>query len=179
MLLERSSLHALLRTYLRSSVLAAAALLMVGNAAWADKEKEKNSGPVKLLTTIPIPPTAANVGKNLYSYDISFVDQKTQMYYLADRSNNVVDVIDASSAAFVTQLSANPPFAGFVSAAACAALPGGNPGGSCVGPNGVVASGNFLFVTDGNSRVVTIDLRTGNTVGDVQTKAGDPNRSDE
>src|ERR1700674_3984628 len=105
MFLERSSPHTLLRTYLRVSVLAAAATLMVGNAAWADKEKEKNSEPVKLLTTIPIPPTAANVGQNLYSYDISFVDQKTEMYYLADRSNNVVDVIDASSAAFVAQLS--------------------------------------------------------------------------
>jgi len=178
-LLDRSSLLGLLRTYLRPSVLAAAALLMVGNAAWADKEKEKNSGPVNLLTTIPIPPTTANVGKNLYSYDISFVDQKTQTYYLADRSNNVVDVIDASSAAFVGQLSANPPFAGFVSAADCAARPGGNTGGNCSGPNGVVAAFPWLFVTDGNSRVVTIDLRTGNTVGDVQTKAGDPNRSDE
>jgi hypothetical protein len=179
MLLGQSIVRTVLRKYLRVSVLAAAATLMVGNAAWADKEKEKNSEPVKLLTTIPIPPTAANVGQNFYSYDISFVDQKTEMYYLADRSNNVVDVIDASSAAFVTQLSANPPFAGFVSAADCAAKPGGNPGGSCVGPNGVVSWGNWLFVTDGNSRVVTIDLRNGNTVGDVQTKAGDPNRADE
>src|SRR3984893_1347044 len=179
MLLGQSIVHTVLRKYLRVSVLAAAATLMVGNAAWADGGKEKNSEPVKLLTTIPIPPTAANVGQNLYSYDISFVDQKTEKYYLADRSNNVVDVIDASSAAFVTQLSATPPFAGFVSAADCAAKPGGNPGGSCVGPNGVVSWGHWLFVTDGNSRVVTIDLRNGNTVGDVQTKAGDPNRADE
>ena len=179
MLRKHSIVGVLLEKYLRVSVLAAAAMLMVANAAWADKEKEKNSEPVKLLTTIPIPPTAANVGQNLYSYDISFVDQKTEMYYLADRSNNVVDVIDASSAAFVTQLSANPPFAGFVSAADCAAKPGGNTGGNCSGPNGVVAAFPWLFVTDGNSRVVTIDLRNGNTVGDVQTKAGDPNRADE
>jgi hypothetical protein len=179
MLLDRSNLHAPLGKYLRPSVLAAATLLMVGNAAWADGEKEQNSGPVKLLTTIPIPPTASNLGKNFFSYDISFVDQSTQTYYLADRSNNVVDVVDASSAAFVGQLSANPPFAGFVSAADCAAMPGGNPGGSCVGPNGVVAAFPWLFVTDGNSRVVTIDLRTGNTVGDLQTKVGDPNRADE
>ena len=182
MLLGQSIVHTVLRKYLRVSVLAAAATLMVGNAAWADGGKEKNSEPVKLLTTIPIPPTAANVSKNFYSYDISFVDQKTEMYYLADRSNNVVDVIDASTAAFVGQLSANPPFAGFVSAVDCNALPGGNGsagGGSCVGPNGVVAKFPWLFVTDGNSRVVTIDLRNGNTVGDVQTKAGDPNRADE
>ncbi len=171
--------RAVLRKYFWTSALTVVvvpALMLAGTAAWA---KDKNESSVELLTTIPIPPTAANVGQNLYSYDISFVDQKTEMYYLADRSNNVVDVIDASSAAFVTQLPANPPFAGFVSAAHCAALPGGNPGGSCVGPNGVVSWGHWLFVTDGNSRVVTIDLRTGNTVGDVRTKAGDPNRSDE
>src|SRR6516162_3650872 len=181
---NESLLYAAPRKFFRSSGFAAAAvasaLLLVGNAAWADKEK--NSQPVKLLTSIPIPPTAANVGQNFYSYDISFVDQKTQMYFLADRSNNVVDVIDASSAAFVTQLSANPPFAGFVSAADCNALPGGNGsagGGSCVGPNGVVAAYPWLFVTDGNSRVVTIDVRNGATVGDVHTKANDPNRADE
>jgi hypothetical protein len=179
MLQAHSTLRARIRRYFQLSIVTTAAVLMVGNAAWADAEKEKNSGPVKLLTTIPIPPTATNVGQNFYSYDISFVDQKTQTYYLADRSNNVVDVVDASSAAFATQLSANPPFAGFVSAADCAAMPGGNPGGSCVGPNGVVAVFPWLFVTDGNSRVVTIDLRNGNTVGDVQTKAGDPNRADE
>ena len=170
--------HSVLRVLLKKCVvfsLAAISLLVTGSA-WADgNDRDKNDGPVNLIKTIPVPPTDSNVGQNFYSYDISFVDQKTQTYYLADRSNNVVDVIDASSAAFVTQLTANPPFAGFVSAADCAAK-GGN---TCSGPNGVVSWGNWLFVTDGNSRVVTIDLRTGNTVGDVQTKAGDPNRADE
>jgi len=170
--------HSVLRVLLKKCVvfsLAAISLLVTGSA-WADgNDRDKNDGPVNLIKTIPVPPTDSNVGQNFYSYDISFVDQKTQTYYLADRSNNVVDVIDASSAAFVTQLTANPPFAGFVSAADCAAK-GGN---TCSGPNGVVAAFPWLFVTDGNSRVVTIDLRNGNTVGDVQTRAGDPNRSDE
>jgi hypothetical protein len=52
-------------------------------------------------------------------------------------------------------------------------------GTTCSGPNGVTVFGNFLFVTDGFSRVVTIDLTSGATVGDVVTKAGDPNRADE
>src|SRR5580704_16266796 len=71
----------------------APAFLPLGSNAWA--EDTKNDRAVRLLTTIPIPPTATNGPKHLYSYDISFVDQKTQMYYLADRDNNVVDVIDA------------------------------------------------------------------------------------
>jgi hypothetical protein len=75
----------------------------------------------------------------------------------------------------VKQISATPPFAGFVTTPDCNAL----GGTTCSGPNGVTVFGNFLFVTDGFSRVVTINLTSGATVGDVVTKAGDPNRADE
>ena len=61
----------------------------------------------KCLTAVQIP------GNPLRSYDISWVDQRTQRYYLADRSNAVVDVIDARDETFVKQISANPKFAGF------------------------------------------------------------------
>ena len=48
-------------------------------------------GPVRLLKTIPVPVSAANnTAGALYSYDISWVDQATHTYYLADRSNVVV-----------------------------------------------------------------------------------------
>ncbi len=150
-----------------------------------DRDHGRREGPVRLLKTIPIPGTAANAtnGK-LYSFDISFVDELTQTYYLADRSNKAVDVVDAKTAAFIGQISVSPPFAGFVPTATCNAAGGAN----CSGPNGVVAAYPWLFVTDGGSRVVNIDLRTcqsGMTNcqiapgGDVVTAAGDPNRADE
>src|SRR5215831_17909164 len=133
---------------------------------------------VKLLKTIPIPGTTANTtnGK-LYSFDISFVDDQTQTYYLADRSNVAVDVVDAKTAALSQQISVSPPFAGVVPAADCNKIGGSN----CSGPNGVVAAYPWLFVTDGGSRVVNIDLRTGQIAlgGDVVTAANDPNRADE
>jgi hypothetical protein len=135
-------------------------------------------GPVRLLKTIPIPGTTANTtnGK-LYSFDISFVDDQTQTYYLADRSNVAVDVVDAKTAALSGQISVSPPFAGFVPTATCNDAGGRN----CSGPNGVVAAYPWLFVTDGGSRVVNIDLRTGQIApgGDVVTAANDPNRADE
>ncbi len=55
------------------------------------------------------------------------------------------------------------------------------PSPNCSGPNGVVAAYPWLFVTDGGSRVVTIDLRTGQIApgGDVVTAVADPNRVDE
>jgi len=103
----------------------------------------------------------------MYVFDISFVDQTTQTYYLADRSNAVVDVVDARTNQLVSQISATPAFKGFT----------GNNGTS--GPNGVVAAFPWLFVTDANSRVVTIDLRNGHTVGDVSTGGAAGLRADE
>jgi len=156
----------------------AAVLPLAGTAAVADDgRKAKTESAVRLLTTIPVPTTAAaaSTAGGLFSYDIAWVDQATQLYYLADRSNNVVDVVDAKTSTFVKQIAASPPFAGFVSTPDCTAL----GGATCSGPNGVTVFGNFLFVTDGFSRVVTINLASGATVGDVVTKAGDPNRADE
>jgi hypothetical protein len=131
-------------------------------------EPDGKDGAVRLLTTVPIPGTKANTTNgNMYVFDISFVDQTTQTYYLADRSNAVVDVVNARTNQLITQISATPAFKGFT----------GNNGTS--GPNGVVAAFPFLFVTDANSRVVTIDLRNGKTVGDVSTGGAPGLRADE
>jgi hypothetical protein len=154
MLREHSILCAALRRSLRFSALTAAALLLIGNAAWADGNKGGKEGKddraVRLLKTIPVPGTADNVtnGK-LYSFDISWVDQETQTYYLADRSNKRIDVVDAKTGTFIGQ------------------IPGGFKGVTVVngmvqngqsGPNGVVTGGHCLFVTDAASRVVSFDL---------------------
>jgi hypothetical protein len=156
-------------------VLAALAVLLlpIGPAAWAD-DGGNDRGAVRLLKVIPVPPTTANnTAGAMYSFDISFVDQSTQTYYLADRSNKVVDVVNARTAAFAGQFSASPPFRGFLP---CSPAMGAN---DCAGPNGVVAAFPWLFVTDAGSRVVTIDVRNGATVADVVTVAGDQTRADE
>jgi hypothetical protein len=103
----------------------------------------------------------------MYVFDISFVDPATQTYYLADRSNAVIDVVNAKTDAFHRQIHATPPFRGFT----------GINGTS--GPNGVVAAYPWLFVTDASSRVVTIDLRNDGTVSDVSTLGTDSFRADE
>ena len=178
--------HVIRKQYRRLSTVVAAAvlaLLLMGHAAWAADQKgfggrRTREPAVRLLKTVPIPGTSANTTNgNLYSYDISFVDDKTQTYYLADRSNVAVDVVDAKTAAFIGQISVTPPFAGVIPTATCTAAGGSN----CSGPNGVIAAFPWLFVTDGGSRVVNIDLRTGQIApgGDVVTAANDPNRADE
>jgi len=134
------------------------ALLLSGPAGWA--EDKKNDRAVRLLQTVPIPPiTASNTHtpKALFSFDISWVDQASRTYYLADRSNKAVDVVNANNDTFVTQIFPNNghhAFAGFVP---CVPPAGAN---DCAGPNGVVAAFPWLFVTDAPSRVLTFDLRT-------------------
>jgi len=146
-----------------------------------DQDRDKANGPVKLLKTIPVPVSPLNsTAGAMYSFDISFVDQATGGYFLADRSNRAVDVVNANTGTFVTQIFPNNghgPFAGFT---ACVGVPGAGPN-DCAGPNGVVAAFPWLFVTDAPSRVLSFDLRTNppTTVSEVTTKAGEPTRADE
>ena len=154
------------RTLLCTAVSLLAAAMLTTNAF--SMEPDGKDGAVGLLTTVPVPGTAANTtGGNMYVFDISFVDQATQTYYLADRSNAVVDVVDARTNKLISQIGAHPAFKGFT----------GNNGTS--GPNGVVAAFPWLFVTDANSRLVSINLSNGNTVGDVSTGGAPGLRADE
>jgi len=134
--------------------------LAAAGAGTARADDGRRGGAVRLLTTVPIPSP-----NHLVVFDISFIDPGTQLYYLADRSDQAVDVVDAKRNVFVKQIKAN--FKGFT---------GSN---DTSGPNGVVVSGHFLFVTDANSRVVTIDLRTDKVVSEAST-GGEPGlRADE
>jgi hypothetical protein len=126
-----------------------------------------------LLNSLPIPVSALNTGTGTFSFDISFVDQSTGVYYLADRNNFAVDVVSAES--IVTQISPNnghAPFAGISPPAFSTAT---------AGPNGVVAAFPWLFVTDAPSRVLSFDLRQNPplTVSEVTTLPGEPTRADE
>jgi len=176
MLQKRSMLHAILRKYLGPLALAAAIgpVLLLGNAAWSDSKKPpaskvKVEPAVRFLHSVPIP------GGPMYSFDISWIDQASQTYYLADRSNKAVDALDASTGApaivtKITPTGTHAPFAGISPPAFSTAT---------AGPNGVATGGHCLFVTDAPSRVVSFDLNTGLTFGDVRTDPTDPTRADE
>src|SRR5260370_3257624 len=172
MLQRHSTSHALLRKYFGPGALAIAALLLVGNAAWADAKEKKTEPAVRLLKSIPVPVSAFNTTAGTYSYDISYVDQATGVYYLADRSNFAVDPLFPKS--IVTQIFPNnghAPFAGFKP---CAIQPAG--ANDCAGPNGVVAAFPWLFVTDAPSRLLPFHLRTDRptTVSEVALLAAKP-----
>src|SRR5438128_3710899 len=148
-------------------------LLLGAGSVRADEDQR---GTVKLLTTVPIPTSLAP----LRAFDISWVDAATQLYYLGDRSNASGDVVDAKTNQFVRAIKVmNPPFAG-VALKAGPTPPGGQVADNDrSGPNGVVVSGNFLFVTDASSRVRSIDLRTDTVVSLVSTGGDDDLRADD
>lgn len=120
------------------------------------------SGPVdakmRLIGTIAIP------GEPLESYDISFVDQRTNRYFLADRSNKSVDIFDVKTSTFTGRV------AGFV---------GFNGKGNVAGPNGITTANNGteVWAGDGDSTVKVIDLKTMKIVDTIST--GGKFRADE
>jgi hypothetical protein len=115
MLQRHGMLRALSMKYFKRAVLAAGALLLVGNAASAAQDEIYTA-----RTAITLPGT-----DKVTSFDISFVDPVIGLYFLGDRTNKAVDEIDTTSNTVFAQLTATPSFAGFT----------GNNDTS--GPNGV------------------------------------------
>src|SRR5262245_50708962 len=89
---RQNILRLALEKFLWPSALAASAAGLVtlpaGNAAWAGPP-QRGPNALGLFESIAVPPTGSNnTAGGLYSFDISWVDQATHRYYLADRSNN-------------------------------------------------------------------------------------------
>jgi hypothetical protein len=108
-----------------------------------------------LIKLIPINGTAASPATKMYSFDISFVDPANGLYYLADRSNKALDVIDTTTDTLFGQIGGSAAgqanFAGFVP---CVPAAGAN---DCAGPDGVAAAFPCVFAGDGNSRLLSFN----------------------
>src|SRR6266446_3537186 len=60
-----------------------------------ERDKRRANTPVALTCVITVP------GNPIASSDIAWVDRATERYYVADRSNSGVDIIDAEHDVFV------------------------------------------------------------------------------
>jgi DNA-binding beta-propeller fold protein YncE len=123
------------------------ALVLAGPAGAAE---------LKPVATIAVP------GVPLDGFDIGVVDQKTQRYYLADRSNKAVDIFDAKEDKFLGRV---PGFIGVTKS------------NDTSGPDGVILVGNQIWAGDGDSTIKIIDIDSRKIVKTIST--GGKNRVDE
>src|SRR5689334_20851274 len=97
----------------------------------------------KCLTAVQIP------GNPILSFDISWVNPDRAEYYLGDRSNSGIDVIDTRHLTFKRTIG------GFVGVQRNSK---GAVDNSHSGPDGVVSHGRWLYAGDGDSTLKVIDL---------------------
>jgi len=135
---------------------AAVALVFSGFAAYTV------AAPYSLTGLISIPASAENPNPNgsFTSYDIMWVDDNTQLVYLADRSNASVDVFSAKTNTFVGRVGGSGEFVG--------QNPPLAPVSASSGPNGIViselAGQHNLYAGDGNSTLKAYNLDNPNVL---------------
>src|ERR1700730_17454945 len=132
----------------------------------------------KCVTAVQIP------GNPLRSFDISFVSRDRDEYYLGDRSNAGIDVINTNSLGFLrtiktgtvsTACPAPCKFVGIVLNTAGTAVNNNKSG-----PDGVAAHGRWLYAGDGDSTLKVIDLNIAGPNAIVQSvSTGGTTRLDE
>ncbi len=105
----------------------------------------------KCLTAVQIPDNP------LRSYDISWVNPDRAEYYLADRSNAGIDIIDTRHNTFKRRLGG---FVGVVlnKGSVTPANPFGTVNNNLSGPDGVVSHGRWVYGGDGDSTLKVFDL---------------------
>jgi hypothetical protein len=127
----------------------------------------------KCLTAVQIP------GNPLRSFDISFVNPDRAEYYLADRSNAGIDIIDTQSNTFKRRL---PGFVGVAikPGSISPTNPHGTVNNNLSGPDGVVTHGRWLYAGDGNSTLKVFDLSAPPMIAQKQSiSTGGTTRVDE
>jgi DNA-binding beta-propeller fold protein YncE len=154
--LEGTNLSMFGRFVFRGAPLALLALVLTSASAGA--------------VAVPAPATTVRMakiaipGKPLKAWDISWVDSAAGKYYLGDRTNASIDVIDIATNAVTAQIG------GFVGAKAT---------NDISGPDGVVTtfSNRELWAGDGDSTVKVVDLVANKVVATIST--GGKFRADE
>src|SRR5258708_2535692 len=137
------------------------AVTIVAIAVGSAGAVQAGSGKLKQIGTI------ANPAGPIDEFDIGFVDQKSQRYYLADRSNKSVDIFDAKTDKFIGSVG------GFVGVI----MKNGKPNNDVSGPDGVLVIGSEAWAGDGDSTMKVIDLKTNKIVDTIKT--GGESRVDE
>jgi hypothetical protein len=135
--------------------------LSTGSSRAGDADSIKNFK-LRAAIQIPLADKTINPQQVFRFFDISWVDEPTERYFIADRSNAGVDIIDAETNTFVDRIGG---FAGQKFTAT-----GANDNAHS-GPDGVLVihSANQLWAGDGDSTLKVFDLATNSPVATIST----------
>src|SRR5260221_712872 len=151
-----------------AAMLAAPALVGAGTAyAACTGPGAPSNTETRCLTAVQIP------GNPLRSYDISWVNPHRAEYYLADRSNAGIDIIDTRTLTFKRTLGKGL-FVGVVLNGAGTAVNNDKSG-----PDGVVTHGRWLYAGDGDSSLKVFDLDGSGGLAQAPLFTGGSTRVDE
>src|SRR6267378_4187185 len=151
-----------------AAMLAAPALIGAGTAyAACTGPGAPTNTETKCWTAVQIP------GNPLRSYDISWVNPHRAEYYLADRSNAGIDIIDTHHRMFKRFLGKGL-FVGVKLNAAGTAV-----NNDISGPDGVVTHGRWLYAGDGDSTLKVFDLDGSAGLAQAPLSTGGTTRVDE
>jgi hypothetical protein len=146
--------------------LGAASLTLAGGAyAACTGPGAPSNTETKCLTAVQIP------GNPLRSFDISWVNPERAEYYLGDRSNAGVDVIDTQHLTFKRTVGKGK-FTGAV-------IVNGAVKNDVSGPDGVVTHGRWLYAGDGDSTLKVFDLDSASNNPAASVPTGGATRVDE
>ncbi len=131
-----------MRTRPTTLCIAAAVLIVAGSV---------HAAGLKQIGKIELPGEPSN------QFSTAFVDEATDLYYLTDRSNKSVTIIDTKTDKFVSRI---PGFVGVT-----------KTGGDTFGPNSVVTVNNSseAWIADGDSTVKVVDLKTNKITDTIST----------
>lgn len=143
------------RRHIQSSVLIA---LLAAPLTWpAASSAQAHVAAGAASFTAPV--LVKNSPTNLRYFDVSWVDNSTQHYYLADRTNNAIDLVDAATDTFLGFIGKGH----FTGSRACPNDP--KEMRLCAGPNGVVTDDlGHVWSGDGDANVIEADDKPGTTI---------------
>jgi hypothetical protein len=100
-----------------------------------------------------------NSPTNLRAFDVSWNDNNTQRYYLADRTNNAIDLVDSSTDTFLGFIGQGH----YTGSRPCPDNP--KDLRLCAGPNGVVTDDlGHVWSGDGDANIIEADDKPGRTI---------------
>jgi hypothetical protein len=134
--------HGRVEMPIQAKLLFTAAAIALASVATTQAEGLKQVG------TIAIP------GEPVNGFGVMAIDQATGLGYLADKDNKGVVVFDTKADKYVSRIG------GFV---------GQTKNGDASGPNGVLVVGTELWVSDGDSTIKIVDLKSGSIATTIAT----------